>query len=292
LVLTGIGKLHLVDFDSVEYSNLNRQLLFTEQDVGRNKAEVAKEKLKLLNSDVEIHTYPFNMEKLPKDIMKDITIIASCLDTFAGRRWANSLAIREKIPIVLGGMYAFLGDIQVITPYKTACFECQPLISNEKLTQACSPLGKERQELGIEKGAPPLPSVSTVSSIIAGLMSQEIIKLIISIGNTVNHFLSYDGLHSSFIELALTKNDNCPMCGSKYTVEVQEMLILQNEMVESFRYRVALAFGLANPTLMSKGIILRDNNKLQVDEGDKIYITDERLAKPISIAVKLDIEDK
>lgn len=285
LTLSGIGKLILVDFDTIERSNLNRQLLFREEDIGRNKAEVAVERLQSVNPDIDLVAFPKSMEKLPKKILDGVTVIACCLDTFLGRRWANSLALREKIPMVNGGMYAFLGDVQTIIPYDTACFECQPLISQEKLSQACSPLGETRKKIELEKETPKLPSVATLSSIISGLMSQEILKLILMIGKPLNNYLFYDGLYNSFTELQLRRNDNCPICGENYKLKTAEVLAFKGEKVNELLNRIALAFGMADPEVMHKGRFLGVDELLSADEGDTLYIRDERLAVPIALIV-------
>ncbi len=286
VILAGVGKLILVDFDTIELSNLNRQLLFTEADIGKNKAMVAKEKLQVLNPDSTIISFPQAMEKLPKELLKGINVIACCLDTFKGRRWANSLAIREGVPIINGGMYGFLGDVQTIIPNVTPCFECQPLISQEKLSQACSPLGEAR--IGMEKPEAPLPSVSTLSSIIAGLMSQEILKILMDIGKPIENFMFYDGLNQEFTKLQLKRNENCPICGSKFELEEREALVFENEDVKDLRMRIALAFGLAQPMLIVKGKILVDEQRVELENGTKIFVSDERLAKPISVKVKVE----
>lgn len=288
LVLAGIGELTLVDYDTIELSNLNRQLLFSNEDVGKNKAEVASQKLNHLNPDVKINVFPKDMQKLSKKDLRGVNVIAACLDTFRGRRWANSLAVREKLPLVSGGMYGFLGNVQTILPYETPCFECQPLISQEKLSQACTPLGDARKDLEFEKEESPIPSVSTLSSIVGGLMSQEIMKLVMEVGTPLQNYLFIDGLHSNFTILPLKKNPDCPMCGTKFTVQTQEILAFYNEPVTDFKHRIALALGLANPTLMSKGKILQADQKVSLPEGEKIYVSDERLAKPIALKIKYD----
>lgn len=286
LVLSGVGTIILVDFDTIEESNLNRQLLFQSKDIGQNKAIVAKERLQLLNPDIDIVAFPNAMEKLPSQLIKDCTVIACCLDTFLGRRWANSLSLRENVPMVSGGMYAFLGDVQTIIPYDTACFECQPLISQEKLSQACTPLGVTRKEFEEKKPEPKLPSVSTLSSIISGLMSQEIIKLILGIGNIIKNYLFYDGLFNSFTEIDLKRNQNCPICGDNYRLKKTEVLVFEGETVKEFLERLAFAFGMADPEVMSKGKFLSKNDKISLKEGDIVYVRDERLALPIALKVK------
>lgn len=287
LALAGIGKFILVDYDTIEISNLNRQLLFTEADIGRLKVEVAKEKLQLLNPDVEIVTFDKRMEDLPHSLSSGNTIIACCLDTFLGRRWANSLAIREKIPMVTGGMYAFLGNIQTIIPYETPCFECQPLISAEKLSQACTPLGEERKKLNLDKPMPKIPSVSTLSSIISGLMSQEILKIIMQVGTPIINYLFIDGLHGNITVIPLNRNDNCPICGKNYKLMKATAMIFRGEQTSDFLQRVALTFGLKDPEAMLRGKILDKTSVLICNEGDTVYIRDDRLATPIALSLSL-----
>ncbi|MHA2502178.1 MAG: HesA/MoeB/ThiF family protein [Candidatus Kariarchaeaceae archaeon] len=286
LAMSGVGTLVLVDYDTIELSNLNRQLLFRPADIGKNKAEVAARELSLLNPDIEIIAFPKKMQELPKSMKSDTSVIACCLDTFQGRRWANSLALNEKVPMVNGGMFAFMGDVQTIQPYETACFECQPLVSQEKLAQACTPLGQARKELADEKEEVTLPSVSTLSSIISGLMSQEIMKLLLEIGVPLKNYLFYDGLSNSFTELELRRNDNCPICGKTNELEKTEALAFRDELVGEFKARIALAFGLADPKLLHKGKYLQEELKLTVENGDTIFALDDRLASPVGLKIR------
>ncbi len=288
LTLAGVGKLILVDFDTIETSNLNRQLLFHDEDVGNNKADVATRKLKLLNDDIEIIPFDKPMEELPKSLIAGTSLLLSCLDTFHGRRWANSLAIREKIPIISGGMYAFIGQIQTIIPFKTPCFECQPLIPEEKLAQACSPLGKKRQEIQEEKEEPPLPAVSTVSSIIGGLISQECLKLLLEIGEPLNNYMVYDGLNNNYTTIELSKNKNCPICGDNYKLKSAKLLVFKDDDLQSVTDRIAYAFGLADPKLMIKGKFLSKDEKINWNNKTTVFVLDDRLALPLSLKIVIE----
>lgn len=288
LALTGVGEILLVDYDTIEISNLNRQLLFQVEDLGRNKAIVAVEKLKQLNNSIKITAFDKPMEEMPKNLISGVNLIVSCLDTFHGRRWANSLAIREKVPIVSGGMYAFLGQIQTIIPYKTPCFECQPLIPEEKLAQACSPLGEARKDQKEEKEEPPLPAVSTVSSIIGGLMSQESLKLLLEIGVPLENYMVYDGLNNNYTTIELARNKNCPICGDNYKLQSADLLVFLKDTLAEVKKRIAYAFGLADPRLMIKGKFLSDNDKITWTDDTTIYVLDERLALPLSLKVKIE----
>lgn len=288
LVLTGVGEIVLVDYDTIEISNLNRQLLFQAEDLGKNKAIVAAKKLKQLNNDIKIIAFDKAMEKMPKDLISGVDLIVSCLDTFPGRRWANSLAIREKVPMITGGMYAFIGQIQTIIPYETPCFECQPLIPEEKLAQACSPLGDARKDQQAEKEEPPLPAVSTVSSIIGGLMSQESLKIILGIGIPLSNYMVYDGLNNNYTTIELARNKNCVICGDNYKLKSADLLVFDKDGISEVKNRIAYAFGLADPRLMIKGKFLTDNETVNWTNDTTIYVLDERLALPLSLKVKLE----
>jgi hypothetical protein len=187
--------------------------------------------------------------------------------------------------MVNGGMYAFMGDVQTIIPYESACFECQPLVSQEKLSQACSPLGKARKKDRPDKEEVTLPSVSTLSSIIAGLMSQEIIKGILSIGHPLSNYLFYDGLSNTFTTIELSRNPSCPICGMDSKMSKIEALAFAKETVGEFKQRIALAFGMADPQLMLRGKFLKEEDELMCNEGDTIFAIDERLAKPLKISI-------
>lgn len=283
LVLSGVGKIILVDYDTIEVSNLNRQLLFREEDVGKNKAYVAKHRLESLNPDVDIIDFGEKMQNISDELKNCVDIIASCLDTFEGRRWANSLALNIRKPMVNGGMFAFMGDIQTILPYDSACFECQPLVSQEKLAQACSPLGEERKEEknNIEKIA--LPSISTLSSIIGGLMSQEIIKLILGVGSLVKNYLFYDGLSNSFTELELKRTKECPLCGEGNKLENSNFMVYEGELVKEILIRLKLIFGLIKPEIIFEGTMLKDNYVIKEKIVKNLFVIDEVLSSPLKL---------
>lgn len=158
LVLMGVGKLILIDNDVVELSNLSRQMLFTEEDIGRSKSEAAAEKLRILNRFVELIHYNSDVRQLPETIFEEADVICSCLDTWGVRRWLNSLTVSLRKPMVDGSIEGFYGNIQVVIPGKTACLEChgENLISKEERLAECTlrrrtphELVKDLQDQGI-----------------------------------------------------------------------------------------------------------------------------------------------
>ena len=299
LALSGVGEIILVDMDTIELSNLNRQLLFSGEDVGRSKAIVAAEKLRILNPAIEISCYDDRVQEVPRTVLEKATIIVACLDTFRARRWVNSLAYDLKTPFVLSGMYAFLGQVQIIYPNETPCFECNPLIGQDKLSQACTPLGEKRKsdreidyeerELGI-----PLPSIASMSSLIGGLITQEVIKIAIEIGKTINNYLFIDGLNNAFTEIELAKNPNCPICGEKYQLEQVKVVVAPDETAKELITRLSLMYGLTgiNTRIIHKTKFISETKQFQeiINEGDKIFVIDESLAAPLALILTFDKE--
>ncbi|MEA2070707.1 MAG: ThiF family adenylyltransferase [Asgard group archaeon] len=288
LTLSGVGTIYLVDMDTVEISNLNRQFLFRKHDVRKYKSEVAAKQLAKMNPDVEIVSLPMKIENVNRTYYKKCDVIVAGLDTFPARRWLNSLAVHLEKPFITGGMYGFMGDVQRIIPFETPCFECQPLIPQTKLSQACSPVGEKRKHLPRKKEAP-MPAIATLSMIIGGILSQEVLKELLEIGKPLNNYLFYDGLTNNTTILQLERKEQCPVCGQFYDLEESTFTIENGETIEQIKTRIAYTFGLADPKMMVKGIIL-DNDLVITDKnmksGTKLFIMDERLAKPLKIVVE------
>jgi molybdopterin/thiamine biosynthesis adenylyltransferase len=286
--LCGVGRLILVDMDTIEVSNLNRQLLFRKHDVRDYKAEVAAKRLSEMNPEIEIISLPMKIEDIKRSYYKKSDVIVAGLDTFDARRWLNSLAVDLEKPLITGGMFGFMGNVQRIIPYKTACFECQPLIPQHKLSQACSPVGEKRKHLPKKKEAP-MPAVATLSMIIGGFLSQETLKLLMDIGQPLDNYLFYDGYTNNITTLRLERKFNCPVCGKFYDLEEATFTIENGEKMDNVITRIAYAYGLAKPKVMLKGIILDKDLQVtnkNIKNGDKLFVMDERLAKPLKLIVQ------
>ncbi|MCG3220145.1 MAG: ThiF family adenylyltransferase [Candidatus Heimdallarchaeota archaeon] len=291
LASSGIGKLVIIEFDTIELSNLNRQLLFRDEDLGKPKAEVASKRLKEINPEIEIEFHHKKMEEVNASVYERANVIIGCLDTFIGRRWISSMALRVKKPLILGGMFAFLGDVQVIIPYKTACFECQPLVPDEELAQACTPYGEERKkEREEEEEEAKLPAVATLSSIIGGMMAQESLKLILELGAPLENYMFYDGLNNATTIIPLARTEDCPACGELYKLEQIKFIAHPTETIKDLMLRLALTYGLEKPDLMVEGKLLDSESVVenQLKEKSIVYILDKNLAKPIKIVIKIE----
>jgi ubiquitin-activating enzyme E1 C len=153
LALVGVGHLRLVGMDTIEISNLSRQLLFTMKDKGRLKAEVAKERLNELNPQIEVSTYTQKFQELPMSVLESADVIAGGLDSFAARFALNRLSQELCIPYVDGAATGFKGNVQIIIPEDcsfesepTPCLRCFFPIppADEKVYVACSLPGQPR----------------------------------------------------------------------------------------------------------------------------------------------------
>jgi molybdopterin/thiamine biosynthesis adenylyltransferase len=288
MTLSGIGQLILVDMDTIETSNLNRQLLFRKRDVRRYKSEVAARRLRRMNPDIDIISLPRKLENIQRKYYEKADVIVAGLDSFDARRWLNSLVVDLKKPFISGGMYGLMGHVQRIIPYETPCFECQPLIPQEKLSQACSPLGEKRKHLP-KKPEAPMPAVATISMIIGGIISQEAIKHIMGLGKPLDNYLFYDGKTNTTTVLRLERKFNCPVCGGFYDLEEATLTVEDGETIGELLIRVAFAFGLADPKIMLKGVILDQElviSKKTLKSGSKLFVMDERLAKPLKLLIE------
>jgi molybdopterin/thiamine biosynthesis adenylyltransferase len=148
LALLGIGKLVLVDLDTIEYSNLNRQLLFSENDVGKYKAEIAKKHIiERYNQDIKIVVHTSTVQDIPFRIFTKLDAIAGCVDNFLARQYLNELAIELKIPLIDSATDGYFGQVQSIKSKQTACLACDsPVPPNETqvLSAPCTIVGTPR----------------------------------------------------------------------------------------------------------------------------------------------------
>lgn len=149
LCLAGVGRIILVDKDLVELSNLNRQMLFVDADIGKQKVFAAKEKLERMVPHIKIEAYHEDIRRIPEDVIKDVNVICSCLDNWPTRRWLNSLAIELNKPLVDMAIEGFYGNVQVVIPRKTACLECygDVLIPKEDQMAECTLRRRKPEDL-------------------------------------------------------------------------------------------------------------------------------------------------
>jgi len=190
LTAAGVGRLVLVDNDIVKLPDLNRQILYTQKDIGRKKVLVAKERLQMLNSDVEIVAVDARIttENI-NSLVENVDIVVDCLDNWHTRMTLDKAIRDEKKILVHGGIEGLYGQVTVIVPYKTICLRC--LVSEPK--------DKEF-----------IPVLGTTAGIIGLVEATEVIKLITGIGKPlINRMLIYDGHTMEFSIIELKPTDKC-----------------------------------------------------------------------------------
>jgi adenylyltransferase/sulfurtransferase len=287
LVLTGIGKAIVVDFDTVEVSNLSRQLLFRSEDVGESKATVAGQRLRQLNPDVQVLALNSSIQEVPSAVWEETDLIVDGLDTFEARRWLNSLCISKNKPLIHGGMYGWWGNVQRVVPFETPCLECQPLLPAERLQKACTPPGQRRKN---EPPQPKVPSIASIATVVAGIQVQEVLKHLLNVGAPLDNYLFYDGLHQQFTVLKLVRNPNCFLCSNQFRLEGALYALDPKETVAQLKNRLIMSFGVSDPRILLRGRVLSDDQvlgNLRLKQKEPLYVIDKGLAQPLKLLANL-----
>jgi adenylyltransferase/sulfurtransferase len=207
LAAAGIGKLGIVDFDTVDYSNLQRQILHTDADVGRSKAESAKETIAGINPNVEVvlHNTRITSENA-LDLIRPYDIVVDGTDNFPTRYLTNDACVLLKKPNVYGSIFRFEGQASVFAPHLGGpCYRC---LYPEPPPPGMVPSCAEGGVLGVLPG------------IIGCIQTTEILKLALGTGTTlVGRLMLFNALDMKFRELKLRRDPQCPVCGDKPTIK-------------------------------------------------------------------------
>jgi len=207
LAAAGIGKIGIVDFDTVDYSNLQRQILHTDADVGRSKAESAKETIRGINPhcEVVIHNTRISSENA-LDLIRPYDIVVDGTDNFPTRYLTNDACVLLKKPNVYGSIFRFEGQASVFAPHLGGpCYRC---LYPEPPPPGMVPSCAEGGVLGVLPG------------IIGCIQATEILKLAIGKGTPlIGRLLLFNALDMKFRELKLRRDPACPICGDHPTIK-------------------------------------------------------------------------
>lgn len=195
LAAAGIGTLGLVDNDVVEFSNLQRQLLHFTPDIGRPKTESAAEKLKALNPDIQIQTYPVRLtSENDRTILGDFDFIIDATDNFPSKILIANACHAAKKPYSHAGILRFFGQTLTVIPDQTACYRCVFDSPPEDPEVPQGPLG-------------------AVPGVIGAIQAIEAIKYLLHIGDLLtNRLLTFDALKMKFREVPIKRNPYCRLC--------------------------------------------------------------------------------
>jgi sulfur-carrier protein adenylyltransferase/sulfurtransferase len=253
LAAAGVGHLGLVDFDVVDNSNLQRQVTFTTQDVGKPKSAAAKARLSALNPMIEITAYETRLTSdNALDLFRDYDIIVDGTDNFPTRFLVNDACVILGKPNVYGSIFRFEGQATVFGYPGGPCYRClYPEPPPPGLVPSCA----EGGVLGVLPG------------IVGSIQAMETIKLILGTGEPlVGRLLLFDALAMRFRELKLKRNPECPVCGDHRTITK----LIDYEEFCGIRGEEAPA--------MTDGIqeITARELKMRQDRGDKLFVLDVR----------------
>jgi adenylyltransferase/sulfurtransferase len=253
LAAAGVGRLGIVDFDVVDFTNLQRQITFSTKDVGHKKAEAARERLSAMNPDIQIDTFDTRLtSENALDLFKDFDIIVDGTDNFPTRYLVNDACILLGKPNVYGSIFRFEGQVTVFGAPAGPCYRClYPEPPPPGLVPSCA----EGGVLGVLPG------------IVGSLQAMETIKLILGVGESLaGRLLLFDALAMRFRELKVRQNPACPICGENRTITK----LIDYEEFCGIRGEEAPAVTTGIPEITPREL------KTRLDRGDDLFILDVR----------------
>ena len=205
LAAVGVGHLTLVEGDSVELSNLNRQILHSTADVGHQKTESAGERLRALRPDLDLETVPTRLTPgNALELFASCDTIVDASDNYDTRFLCNDAAVLANRPLAHGSIFRYEGQVTTVIPGEGPCLRC---IYPEPPAPGVMPTGAQAGVLGVAPG------------VVGTLQAAEVIKLVTGLGEPlVGRLLLYDSLGATFEELAVSRNPHCAVCGDSPTI--------------------------------------------------------------------------
>jgi adenylyltransferase/sulfurtransferase len=255
LAAAGVGRIGLVDFDVVDFSNLQRQVLHGTPDVGRSKLQSARDRLQAINPEVRLDLYETRLSSANAlKIFEPYDVIIDGTDNFPTRYLVNDACVLLRKPNVYGSIFRFDGQASVFYPLQGPCYRC---LYPEPPPPGEVPSCAEGGVLGILPG------------LIGCIQATEAVKLILGTGSPlVGRLLLYDALQMSFREFKVRRNPKCPVCGDQPTITK----LIDYEQFCGVRGQEAPAptavAGMAEMTV--------EDLKKRLDAGEKVFILDVR----------------
>jgi len=253
LAAAGVGKLGLVDFDVVDFTNLQRQVTFGSSDVGRPKSEAARARLSDLNPDIQVQAFETKLtSENALELFKDFDIIVDGTDNFPTRYLVNDACVLLGKPNVYGSIFRFEGQVTIFGMPGGPCYRClYPEPPPPGLVPSCA----EGGVLGVLPG------------IVGSIQAMETIKLILGSGrNLTGRLLLFDALEMGFREFKLRKNPKCPMCGEHRTID---------KLIDYYEFCGVRGEEAPAPDLKVPEITPREL-KARLDRGEDLFILDVR----------------
>jgi len=206
LAAAGVGTIAMIDNDTVELSNLQRQIAHSVKTLGKPKVESAKSTFESLNPDVNVIALKQRITKDNiMDLIKDYDVVVDGSDNFPTRYLVNDACVIAKKPLVSGAILKFEGQVTTIVPGEGHCYRC--------LFEEMPPAGlvPSCQEAGV---------IGAITGVVGSLQAIEVAKLILGKGDVLkNTLLIYDALKTTFRRVKVPKNPDCPVCGNNPTIK-------------------------------------------------------------------------
>lgn len=259
LAAAGVGRIGLVDFDIVDFSNLQRQVLHGTPDVGRPKLQSAKDRLTAINPEVRIDLYETRLTSANAlAICEPYDLIIDGTDNFPTRYLVNDVCVLQKKANVYGSIFRFDGQASVFHPPHGPCYRC---LYPEPPPPGEVPSCAEGGVLGILPG------------LVGCIQATEAVKLILGRGSSlIGRLLVYDALEMSFREFKVRRNPKCPICGDRPTITQ----LIDYEQFCGVR-------GQEAPMPAAAGEMTVVELKARLDRGEKVFILDVRNPEEVQI---------
>lgn len=251
LAAAGVGRLGLVDFDVVDPSNLQRQVIYGTQDVGRPKLEAAKRRIEAINADVEVRTHETRLtSENALDILRDYDVVVDGTDNFPTRYLVNDACVLLGKPNVYGSIFRWEGQASVFWAEKGPCYRC---LYAEPPPPGLVPSCAEGGVFGVLPG------------IVGTIQATEAIKILLGTGDPlVGRLLLFDAMRMRFRELKLRKDPACPVCGPDATIK---------ELID---YEAWCGVPAAGAGLAGEFVITPEALKAKLDRGEPVVLVDVR----------------
>ncbi|MYB30674.1 MAG: HesA/MoeB/ThiF family protein [Cenarchaeum sp. SB0663_bin_5] len=247
LVAMGVGHVRVVDRDIIELTNLHRQTLYSDVDIGSPKVDAAASRLRRLNANVDIKTVPVSVNRRSaRSVVDKSDIVIDALDSVDARYALNEACVDLGIPFVSGGAVGTSGQVFIVVPGKTACYECAFPGLDEDQMPSC----------GIEGVNP------AILSVIGGMEVAEAVRILCGLEPaTLGSVLHINIATADFIKIRMDRVEECPACGSGTRRSVEDGYITE-ELCGRGGKRT---FAISPP---SPRKILQADDRLNVTEGD------------------------
>jgi adenylyltransferase/sulfurtransferase len=253
LAAAGVGTIGIVEFDTVDESNLQRQIIHGQSDIGKSKAQSAKEKISEINPYVQVITHEVRLDNSNvKEIFSQYDIIVDGTDNFATRYLVNDACVLLKKPYVWGSIYRFDGQASVFWAEYGPCYRC---LYPEPPPPGMVPSCAEGGVLGV------------LCATIGSIQTTEAIKVITGVGEPmIGSLMIYDALEMSFRKIKVRKDPNCPLCGDNPT---------QSDLLPDYDAFCGVLSDAAEVAVKDSTISVAElANK--IDANDDFYLVDVR----------------